>query len=122
MPTVSLLIEPVRAVVELKGRDNARVVALDHGGRNTTQPVPVEFTDDGIRVVLDGAKTKAVHDVPVTVASGTGVSETASKPLRVAGLESCHAFRRIVMLEPHQTAAVDLQYLLTAVFEQSKHE
>jgi hypothetical protein len=34
--------------------------------------------------------------VPIAVASRADVSKTASESLRVAGFESCHAFRRIV--------------------------
>lgn len=60
-----LLIEPVKATIELKGKKTAKVFALDHDGRKpaNAQPLPVEQTEDGLRFTVDGTQTKAVHYV-----------------------------------------------------------
>ncbi len=57
------LLEPVKAVLALSRKGPCRAYALDHGGRMASPPVelPVENTGDGVRIVLDGAKTRAVH-------------------------------------------------------------
>jgi hypothetical protein len=59
------ILEPVKATVELKGRQGVKAYALDHEGRKPTdaKPLPVEKTEDGVRLTVDGAQTKAVYYV-----------------------------------------------------------
>jgi len=58
-----LLIEPVKATIEIKGRKAGTLFALDHDGRKPAdaKPSPVEKTKDGLRFQLDGAQSRTVY-------------------------------------------------------------
>ena len=60
-----LIVEPVRAEIELKGRKSARVYALDHDGRRQkdAREIPVKKTQDGVAFELNGAETKTFYYV-----------------------------------------------------------
>lgn len=62
-PKGPVLVEPVRATIELDRRNVRRVVALDHGGHlpEDAMEIPWKKTKDGARFTLDGAKSKTVY-------------------------------------------------------------
>jgi len=58
-----LMIEPVKAVIELRGKAECVVHPLDHGGRFQTPQaqVPVEKTGAGCSFTIDGATYRTVY-------------------------------------------------------------
>ncbi len=58
-----VLIEPVKATILLKGRNTAKVCALDHEGRkpDNAMEIPTQTPPDGLSISIDGSVSKTVY-------------------------------------------------------------